>query len=52
MATNSTSFYINLAGNISQQANRFGRDVSQFSNQSTASLAKLSSRIKSTAPPV
>ncbi|WP_410680635.1 tape measure protein [Avibacterium paragallinarum] len=49
MATNSTSFYINLAGNISQQANRFGRDVSQFSNQSTASLAKLSSRIKSTA---
>ena len=49
MAANSTSFYVNLAGNVSQQANRFGRDVSQFANKSASQLGKLSSRIKSTA---
>ena len=45
---NSTSFYINLAGNISQQAARFGRDVSQFATQSGAKLTALSARIKAT----
>lgn len=45
---NSTSFYINLAGNISQQAARFGRDVSQFATQSGAKLTTLSARIKAT----
>ena len=45
---NSTSFYINLAGNISQQAARFGRDVSQFATQSGTKLTALSNRIKAT----
>ena len=45
---NSTSFYINLAGNISQQAARFGRDVSQFATQSGTKLTALSNRIKVT----
>lgn len=48
MMSNSTSFYINLAGNISQQAQRFGRDVTQFSNNSTNALSRLSSRLRST----
>lgn len=45
---NSTSFYINLTGNISQQAARFGRDVSQFATQSGTKLTALSNRIKAT----
>lgn len=49
MAGNSTSFYLNLAGNISAQASRFSRDISQFSNNATAKMGKLSSRIKDTA---
>ncbi|WP_044469801.1 tape measure protein [Mannheimia massilioguelmaensis] len=46
--SNSTTFYINLAGDVSQQSQRFGRDVTQFSNKSTSALNKLSSRLKST----
>ena len=45
---NSASFYINLAGNLSQQASRFGRDIAQFSNQSGSKLSALSIRIKAT----
>lgn len=48
MMSNSTSFYINLAGNVSQMAQRFGRDVTQFSNNSTNALSRLSSRLRST----
>ena len=47
MMSNSTSFYINLAGNVSQQAQRFGRDVTQFSNNSSNALSRLSSRLRS-----
>lgn len=43
---NSTSFYINLAGNISQQAARFGRDMAQFATQASSKLTVLSARIK------
>lgn len=48
MSGNSTSFYLNLAGNISSQASRFARDISQFSNSATAKMGKLSVRIRET----
>lgn len=45
MSGNSTSFYINLAGNISQQSQRFGRDVTQMSSRSQTAMGRISSTV-------
>lgn len=39
MSNNTTSFYINLAGNVAQQANRFGGAISAMASRSNRALA-------------
>ena len=45
MTTNSTSFYINLAGNVSTQANRFGQSIQGMASRSKAALNGLKSSV-------
>ncbi|EPZ00563.1 tape measure domain-containing protein [Mannheimia haemolytica] len=45
MANNSTSFYVNLAGNVSSQASKFGNSLSAMANKGVSNMAKLSSSI-------
>lgn len=45
MITNSTSFYINLAGNVSTQANRFGQSIQGMASRSKAALNGLKSSV-------
>lgn len=45
MATNSTSFYINLAGNVSAQAQKFGQSVSTMASRSQRALSGLKSAV-------
>ncbi|HII3801015.1 tape measure protein [Pasteurella multocida] len=47
MATNSTSFYVNLAGNVSTQANRFGQSIQAMSTRSQRALNGLKGRVQS-----
>ncbi|TEW31389.1 tape measure domain-containing protein [Histophilus somni] len=48
MATNSTSFYINLAGNVSAQAQKFGQSISTMASRSQRALSGLKSAVAST----
>ncbi|RRN04685.1 tape measure domain-containing protein [Bibersteinia trehalosi] len=45
MANNSTSYYVNLAGNVSSQASKFGNSLSAMANKGVSNMAKLSSSI-------
>lgn len=45
MTTNSTSFYINLAGNVFTQANRFGQSIQGMASRSKAALNGLKSSV-------
>ncbi|WP_370429592.1 tape measure protein [Actinobacillus pleuropneumoniae] len=45
MANNSTSFFVNLAGNVSQQAARFGNSIANMANKNVSSLNKVSRAI-------
>ncbi|WP_424411734.1 tape measure protein [Pasteurella sp. PK-2025] len=47
MATNSTSFYVNLAGNVSTQANRFGQSIQSMASRSKRALSGLKSSVQS-----
>lgn len=47
MATNSTSFYINLAGNVALQARRFGQSIQSMTTRSTRALSNLKSAVAS-----
>lgn len=47
MATNSTSFYINLAGNVALQAKRFGQSIQSMTARSTRALSNLKSAVAS-----
>ncbi|KGQ29176.1 tape measure protein [Gallibacterium anatis] len=47
MATNSTSFYINLAGNVALQARRFGQSIQSMTARSTRALSSLKSAVAS-----
>lgn len=47
MATNSTSFYVNLAGNVSTQANRFGQSIQAMASRSKRALSGLKSSVQS-----
>lgn len=46
MANNSTSFYVNLAGNVSSQASKFGNALSTMANKGVSNMNKLSGSIK------
>lgn len=46
MANNSTSFYVNLAGNVSSQATRFGNSLSSMANKGISQMSKLNGHIK------
>lgn len=46
MANNSTSFYVNLAGNVSSQASKFGNSLSVMANKGVSNMNKLSGSIK------
>lgn len=46
MANNSTSFYVNLAGNVSSQASKFGNALSTMTNKGVSNMNKLSGSIK------
>lgn len=45
MANNSTSFFVNLAGNVSQQAARFSNSIANMANKNVSSLNKVSRAI-------
>lgn len=47
MADNSTSFYVNLAGNVSTQANRFGQSIQSMASRSKRALSGLKSSVQS-----
>lgn len=47
MANNSTSFYINLAGNVSSQAGRFGQAIQGMTSRSKQALNGLKSSVQS-----
>lgn len=47
MANNSTSFFVNLAGNVSQQAARFSNSIANMANKNVNSLNKVSRAIAS-----
>lgn len=46
MANNSTSFYVNLAGNVSSQASKFGNALSTMANKGVSNMNKLSNSVK------
>ena len=46
MANNSTSFYVNLAGNVSSQASKFGNSLSVMANKGVSNMNKLSNSVK------
>ncbi|HDR1810476.1 TPA: tape measure protein [Pasteurella multocida] len=47
MANNSTSFYVNLAGNVASQAGRFGQAIQGMTSRSKRALSGLKSSVQS-----
>ncbi len=47
MANNSTSFYVNLAGNVASQAGRFGQAIQGMTSRSKRALSSLKSSVQS-----